>query len=320
MDLTLAICVYNKSEWICETLDSVRNQTKTDFKILIVDDASTDDSVDVIRNYFSQYPCQYRIIRLTENQGIGYCRHLAEREADTKYLMFLDADDILLPTAISQMWEKIISDSDLIAVGCYLDYVDKNTSRIGGGLYLGETNKNDFLIKAANRKLIFLAINTIYDREAALSVGGFSIEGFPDGKPRYQDFCEDLDLWTRMSDLYTEGKAIIVIPEVLAYYRKLGTGLSSNTLPMLLKMRWVKRCLIDRREGRAPLCFKDWLEQYPEKDMRKLRKEAKATDYLRRGALRLHRGNPFGLVDVAYSIILKPGYFIDKLNKNILNR
>lgn len=85
-------------------------------------------------------------------------------------------------------------------------------------------------------------------------------------------------------------------------------------------MRWVKQCLIDRRDGRQPLCFKDWLAAYPAKDMSKLRKEAKATDYLRRGALRLHRGNPVGVLDIMYSILLKPGYFMDKLHKNLLNR
>lgn len=320
MDLTLAICVYNKEEWIAETLDSVMSQTARNFRLLIIDDASTDRSTEVIETYFSQYPRQYDLIRLESNRGIGYCRHLAERRASTRYLMFLDSDDVLRPTAIARMWDKLQSDKDLMAVGCHLAYVDQNTSLIGGGLYLGAVTKEEFYDKASTRKLIFMQPTAIYDREAALSVGGFSIDGFPEGKPRYQDFCEDLDLWTRMSDLYTEGKAIIVIPEVLAYYRKLGTGLSSNTLPMLLKMRWVKQCLLDRREGREQLCFKDWLEQYPERDMRLLRKEAKATDYLRRGALRLHRGNPFGIADIVYSIVLKPGYFIDKLNKNLLSR
>lgn len=320
MDLTLAICVFNKEDWITETLDSVMSQTVRDFRLLIIDDASTDRSVEIIETYFRQYPRQYELIRLETNKGIGYCRYLAERKASTRFLMFLDSDDVLLPSAISRMWEKIQSDSDLMAVGCHLGYVDQNTSLIGGGLYLGVSSKKEFYDRAAACKLIFMQPTAIYDRQVALSVGGYSIDGFPDGSPRYQDFCEDLDLWTRMSDLYTEGKAIIVIPEVLAYYRKLGNGLSSNTLPMLLKMRWVKKCLIDRRNGITPLLFKDWLIKFPSKDMLALKKEAKATDYLRRGALRIHRGNPFGLIDVVYSIILKPSYFIDKVRNNFLTR
>lgn len=320
MDLTLAICVFNKEEWIAETLDSVMSQTARDFQILIIDDASTDKSVEVIEAYFRQNPRQHELICLDENRGIGYCRHLAERTAKTRYLMFLDSDDVLLPSAVARLWSKMQSDTDLMAVGCHLAYVDQNTSLIGGGLYLGCKTKEEFYAKAAARKLIFMQPTAIYDRQAALSVGGYSIDGFPEGTPRYQDFCEDLDLWTRMSDLYVAGKAIIVIPEVLAYYRKLGNGLSSNTLPMLLKMRWVKYSLIERRDGRNPLSFKDWLDQYPPQQMKRLRKEARATDYLRRGALRLHRGNPVGLFDVFYSIILKPEYFIDKLRHNFLNR
>ena len=153
--------------------------------------------------------------------------------------MFLDADDILLPDAIKKMWDKIKSDQDLIAVGCYLDYIDENDIKIGGGLYLGETTKEGFILKAAAGKLIFMQPTAIYDRDAALSVGGYIIDGFPSGKPRYQDYCEDLDLWTRMSDLYIEGKAIVVIPETLCLYRK-GGGLSSNSFNMILKMRYTK--------------------------------------------------------------------------------
>lgn len=206
MDLTLAICVYNKEDWIAETLDSVMSQTAQGFNLLIIDDASTDRSVEVIEAYFRQYPRQYTLICLESNHGIGYCRYLAERKASTRYLMFLDSDDVLLPTAVAKMWAKMQSDGDLMAVGCHLAYVDQNTSSIGGGLYLGATTKEEFYERAAARKLVFMQPTAIYDREMALSVGGYAVEGFPEGTVRYQDFCEDLDLWTRMSDLYAEGK------------------------------------------------------------------------------------------------------------------
>lgn len=131
MDLTLAICVYNKEDWIAETLDSVMSQTAQGFNLLIIDDASTDRSVEVIEAYFRQYPRQYTLICLESNHGIGYCRYLAERKASTRYLMFLDSDDVLLPTAVAKMWAKMQSDGDLMAVGCHLAYVDQNTSLIG---------------------------------------------------------------------------------------------------------------------------------------------------------------------------------------------
>lgn len=320
MDLTIAICVYNKEGWLEETLRSVMAQTVTGFDLLIVDDASTDGSVEAIETFFKEHPRSYKLVKLPDNRGIGYCRYFAERAARSRYLMFLDADDVLKPAAVERMWSRMKEDSSLMAVGCYLDYVDEKSHRIGGGLYLGETNKDAFFDKAARRKLIFMQPTAIYDREAALRVGGFAVEGFPEGKPRYQDFCEDLDLWTRMSDLYTEGRAIVVVPEVLALYRKAGSGLSGHTREMLLKMRWVKYCLIERREGRVPPTFAAWLGSREPEFLRSIEREARATDKLRLGAYRLHRRNLLGLVNVVESFCIRPSYLIDKVSHNLLGK
>lgn len=65
--------------------------------------------------------------------------------------MFLDADDILKPDAIETMYRKITSDKDLMAVGCYLEYMDENGKKMGGGLFLGETTKEGFYEKLRTR-------------------------------------------------------------------------------------------------------------------------------------------------------------------------
>ena len=235
MDLAVAICVYNAERYVEETLKSVMNQTFQGFELLIVDDCSTDGSVALVERFFRENPRQYELVRFEENRGIGYARYFAERYAKTKYMMFLDSDDVLYPNAVERMYDKIMSDVDLMAVGCYLEYIDGRGKKLGGGLFLGETTKEEFYKKAEKGKLIFMQPTAIYDRDVALSVGGYVIDGYPEGKPRYQDYCEDLDLWTRMSDLYAEGKAIVVVPEVLCKYRK-GGGLSSSTFYMSIKM------------------------------------------------------------------------------------
>ena len=121
-DLTLAICVYNAEKYIAETLQSVIAQTMQNFHLLVVDDCSSDGSVAAIETFFQERPRQYELVTLNENKGIGHARHFAERHAQTQYMMFLDADDILYPTAIERMYSKITGDKDLIAVGCYLEY------------------------------------------------------------------------------------------------------------------------------------------------------------------------------------------------------
>lgn len=316
MELTLAICLYNAERYIVETLKSVMQQTMQDFYLLIVNDCSTDRSIEVIEQFFAKRSRQYELVSFKQNQGIGYARHFAERHATTPYLMFLDADDILKPDAIETMYWKITSDNDLMAVGCYLEYMDENGKKMGGGLFLGETTKEGFYEKAKNKKLIFMQPTAIYDRELALSVGGYVIDGYPEGKPRYQDYCEDLDLWTRMSDLYTEGKAIIVVPKVLCRYRK-GNGLSSSSFNMILKMRYTKTNLLRRRNGEKELTFIEFYNELSPQELKGYQRDAKAADALRNGIFYLKRKNLVKAIGlVLQSIWYKPSYIFDKLKHN----
>lgn len=320
-DLTLAICMYNAAQYLQATLVSVLQQTKRDFHLLIIDDCSTDDSCDMATRILQANSRQYELIRFEKNGGIGHARHFAERHATTKYMMFLDADDILYPDAIKKLYAKICSDPDLMAVGCYLEYINQKGKKIGGGIFLGEKTKEGFYEKAKNKKLIFMQPTAIYEREVALSVGGYKIDGYPAGRPRYQDFCEDLDLWTRMSDLYTENKAIVVIPEVLCKYRKVGSGLSSSSLNMILKMKYVKQNLLRRRANEQELSFIEFYNSIGEEALSELKRDADAADSLRNGVFLLKSGSVGkGIKLIARSIRLRPGYIIDKIKHNLLRK
>ena len=317
-EVTLAICMYNAEKYIEETLACIMTQTMHNFHLLIVNDCSTDGSVECVKRFFKQNPRQYELVSLPENRGLCAGRRFVEEHAMTKYLLFVDADDWPLPYFVEKLYKKIISDDKLIAVGCYLQYIDLYGRRIKGGIFLGETTKDSFFQKARNGKLIFMASTSLYDREIALSVGGHNINGFPKGKPRYQDLCEDLDLWTRMSDLYTEGKAIVVIPEVLYYYRK-GDGISLSSLGMLLRMRHIKMNLKRRRKGLDEWSFIDFRAQLSTEEMRRLEKEACAADALRRAYYHLHAGHIMaGVKDLFLSIKSNPHYFVNKVKHNLL--
>lgn len=319
-NLTLAICMYNAERYIEETLRCVMMQTMQNFHLLIVNDCSPDDSVRIVERFFKAYPRQYELISFEDNHGIGYARHFAERHATTQYMMFLDADDCLYPTAIKKMYEKIISDSDLMAVGCCLEYIDYNGKKLGGGIFLGEKTKENFYEKAKEKKLIFMQPTAIYDRNLALSVGGYVIDGYPAGKPRYQDYCEDLDLWTRMSDLYSHGKAIIIIPQILCKYRKAG-GLSSNSFNMIIKMRYVKANLLRRRAGKEELTFIKFQNSLSPKEIKKLKKDADAADALRNGVFYLKEKSFLkGVWSLLRSIWYRPNYIFDKIQHNLLRK
>ena len=319
-NLTLAICVYNAEKYIQETLESVMAQTMQDFHLLIVNDCSTDGSVAVVEKFFAKHPRQYKIITLEKNKGIANARNFAISYATTKYFLFIDSDDLLEPTLVEKEYRMITSDSDLIGVSCWNDFIDAKGQKVHGGTFLGERTKEAFIEKASKKKLIFLPIHTIFDREYAIKAGSICIKGFPEGKPRYQDFCEELDLWTRMSDFYTEGKAIIALPEVLYHYRKID-GLSSNHFNMILKMRYTKKNLLLRRNGDKELTFVDLYESLSEKEIKRLKHDALAADALRNGAFYIKRKNLIkGTREIIKSIWYRPGYIFDKLKHNFFKK
>ena len=317
-DLTLAICMYNAEKYIEETLLCIMAQTKQDFYLMIINDCSTDSSANVVNRFFVDHPRQYEMVNLPENRGLAFGRRYVEEHADTKYLLFVDADDCPLPLFVEKLYDKISSDSQLMAVGCYLEYMNLDGKKTKGGIFIGETSKNGFYQKALKEKLIFMASTSIYNREVALSVGGHNIYGFPEGKPRYQDLCEDLDLWTRMSDLYVDGKAIVVVPEVLYKYRK-GDGISTGAYGMLLRMRHIKTNLKRRRSGEKELSFIDFQNSLSEKEIASLKKEATSVNSFRNAYYYLKKGNFLLFIkNIFISIYNNPKYMMDKIKHNLL--
>lgn len=317
-DLTLAICMYNAERYIEKTLQCVMAQTMQDFHLLIVNDCSTDSSVDVVKRFFESNPRQYELVNQEKNKGLAAGRRFVEEYASTEFLLFVDADDCPYPTYVEKLYEKIVSDSQLIAVGCYMEYINLEGEKTRGGIFIGETTKESFYEKARKEKLIFMASTSIYNRKVALAVGGHNVTGFPEGKPRYQDLCEDLDLWTRMSDLYKDGKAIIVVPEILYQYRK-GEGISTSSLGMFLRMRHIKTNLKRRRRGERELSFIEFRESMSKEELKKLEKEAEAANNLRNAYYYMKKGRIFSFAKCIFlSVYYNPSYIVDKVKHNLL--
>ncbi len=316
-EITVVVCNYNSEQFIKETILAILNQTQTNFNILIIDDYSTDRSLSIIEELLSKTKISYRIISQRENTGIASVRQKALETAKSKYIIYIDSDDIVHPSLIEKLHNYIKTDSKIIGVNCWSKFIDVNNNKVRGGLFIGARSKADYISKAKREKLFFMPIQCLFVREEALKAGGFSLLGFPSGKPRYQDYCEDLDLWTRMSDLHKEDKYMITIPEVLYSYRKTGLGLSSNRLYMMLKMRFVKINLKRRRRGENELSFIDFLNSYSKQDIAKLEKEAEVATLLGNGAFLFNSGRKLeGLKQVLLSFTKDPSYLWQKLLAN----
>lgn len=259
-NLTICICAYNAERYIVETLQSLYDQTYRDFDFLLIDDCSTDNTRKVVQDFIAEHQwAGARDVHLEANGGLAAARRYAETHCATEYLGFIDADDVMLPNAVGRMMSVIASDENCLSVSGYCKYMTPEGKEMPGGIFIGATSKEKFLEQAKNEKLIFRPPMNISRVEWIRRAGCRAVEGFPSGKPRYQDMCEDLDLWTRMSDFYTEGKYEIVIPEVLFQYRKMVSSMSANGRAMSMRMRHIKCNLKRRRRGETELTFIDYL-------------------------------------------------------------
>lgn len=318
-DLTVAICMYNAEIYIEETLSCLMAQTEQDFYLLIVNDCSTDNSVKIVNEFFYRHPRQYELVNFEENRGLCAGRRYVEENANTKYLLFVDADDCPHETLVEKLYHTISSDSDLMAVGCYQEFIDSKGKKMVGGIFLGETSKEAFRKKAEAGKLIFMQPTAIYDRKLALTVGGHCVDGFPEGKPRYRDLCEDLDLWTRMSDLYIDGKAIVVVPDILCGYRKHEQAMSTNSIGMILRMKYIKGNVRRRREGMSDITFIEFLQILSAEERKRIENEAKSSDSLRNSFYKFRKFRFFsGCYYLLKSLWYKPDYLVSKIKHNIL--
>ena len=84
---------YNSENFITQTIESVLNQTYTEWEMIIVDDVSSDKSVDIIQNYLKK-DVRIKLIKLEENSGAAVARNTAIKNAKGRFIAFLDSDDL----------------------------------------------------------------------------------------------------------------------------------------------------------------------------------------------------------------------------------
>ena len=110
--ISIIIPNFNKSAYIIETLSSVESQNYNDWECIIIDDNSADKSVELI-NQFIKSKSKFKFIINKKNYGASYCRNLGINISKGKYIIFLDADDLVLPKCFSNRINKISSDETL---------------------------------------------------------------------------------------------------------------------------------------------------------------------------------------------------------------
>lgn len=125
MKISIIIPCYNAKDTIKRCLDSVLNQTYKDIEIILINDASTDKTLDILNEYKNLYK-KLIIINHEENKGISYSRNEGIKKASGELISFIDSDDYMNSNMIEVMVNKLREDSSDLVICNYNKYVSNS--------------------------------------------------------------------------------------------------------------------------------------------------------------------------------------------------
>jgi glycosyltransferase involved in cell wall biosynthesis len=197
--VSVVMPAYNAAEVIRESIDSVLAQTLHDFELLVVDDASTDQTVQVVSQV--QDP-RVVLMRLPRNQGAIGARNAGIEAARGQYIALLDADDLSRPQRLQVQVDLLESSgADL----CASNYERWNPAT--GQRKPGHQRVRDVDLRALLTVYCPIGNSTVMGRAEVFKRNPYD--------PAYQ-YAEDYELWTRMA---AQGCRFIASPRLLVTYR-----------------------------------------------------------------------------------------------------
>lgn len=124
---SVIVPVYNVKDYLEECLDSLLGQTMDDYEIIVVDDCSTDGSLEIARAYARENESRVRCVEHAVNKGLGGARNTGIESARGRYLLFIDSDDYIHPQTLEKIAALITDEAPDIVEFCF-EFVDENGS------------------------------------------------------------------------------------------------------------------------------------------------------------------------------------------------
>jgi len=217
--VSVIIVCYNHSKFIAECLNSIKSQTYADWELIVADDASTDHSVEIIKEWLTENGISAKTNFHTKNTGLATTLNECIKLSKGKFVKLIAADDYLHPDSIENCvsaMEKSGEDYGMVftdfqavdehnnAAEIFLNYEKKDFINPDNSL------KKDQLVKDN----CIIAPTVLLKKDILLATGEYSA----------QLILEDHDRWLRINEI----KKILFIDKKLAYYRVLPTGITAT--------------------------------------------------------------------------------------------
>lgn len=231
---SVVIPAFNRSELIRLSIDTVLNQTFTNYEIIVVDDGSTDNTADVVRSYGDR-------VRLIEkaNGGCASARNIGAQAAKGCYLAFFDSDDLFLPKTL-EIFESVMHAANGPAIVCGRLQAFKGTTPNFSDYpqdHVEKVTYPDFHAAGSAEKWALGVAHTVIRRDVYLEAGG----------------CEERDInWTDSDVLFKAGCAegcVVLRNPVTLMYREHAGATTRNFKKGLAGARFV---IGQEKSGRYP--------------------------------------------------------------------
>lgn len=199
-EVTVVVPLYNYAHHVVETLDSIRTQNELRLDLIVVDDASRDDSVDAVNSWLESHESRFdraMLVRHRSNSGLPVTRNTGVSLSNTPFFFPLDADNVLYPRCLPRCLE-VIAEHGVAAVYTQLEHFGDDV-RVG----TADVWRNDWFVKGN-----YVDAMALIRRSAWEAVDGYTrmtVTGI-----------EDYEFWCKIIDA---GMRAIFIPEILCKYR-----------------------------------------------------------------------------------------------------
>lgn len=205
---------YNCEKYICETIESVLNQTYKNWEMIIIDDCSTDNSLEVIKKYEKE--SRIRIFRNDINRGVSYSRNRGIEESKGKYIAFLDSDDLWKKDKLEKQI-KFMEDKDIVLSYSSYQKINEDGSERGRIKVPQKLDYNELL-----KNCLIGLLTSIYKKESLKEIRFKEVKS--------EDYIFWLEVLKKIDFAYG-------LKEELAYYRVLKKSRSSNKFA-IVKYHW----------------------------------------------------------------------------------
>jgi len=201
--VTVLMPAYNVERYIGQAIKSVLDQTFTQFELLVIDDASTDGTLDIVHAFASD--SRVRVVRQEHNRGRPRTRNHGLDIAKSEYVAFLDADDYCAPERLAKQVAYLDANPHIGGVGSWKKWVDMDGSQVAGEIRRFPLEPDEVACKMI--------------RECTLGQTSLMLRRTAIGNYRYDPaypYSEDYELWARM----IEATRFANLKEPLTYYRR----------------------------------------------------------------------------------------------------